>query len=395
MSTRCRARGAGALAVALCLSTACASARPAARGPQDAPPATEVSFAEGTAVDVSRLDLELAGKNDEELFAIAQAAFAAGDYRRAAAAFGRVADLHPASSRRAAALFDAGLSHERLAEWRDALRRFEQFDAGYAGPDADEAAFHAAAALWRLAELASARAALERLAARGDLSDANRIRAFTELGVVQIDLADLDAAEQSLRRAVSLWTDARDRERLDPYHPAQAHYYLGEVARRRFRAVALDPSREADSALEAALERKSEFLLAAQGYYLRAIRVGDPDWAVASGYRIGELYDELHAQMTAAPLPPGLPDEEAKVYREELARKVRVLLVKAITVYEQTLQAARQGGVDNRFVEEAQRAVERMKRSLVEADALPGDAGAAAPAPAAPPHPAAPASPRG
>jgi len=370
-----------ALAATLGLAlAACASTRPAARGPEAPRQPEEIRFEEGSAVAVSRLDLELAGKNGEELFALGTAAFASGDFRRAAAAFGRLADLHPDSPHLAAALFNAGLSHERLGEWREALARFQAVEKGYTGPDADEAAFHAAAARWHLGELGEARAILAELLRRPDLGGANRIRALTESGVVDLELGDRDEAERQLRLAISAWTEAADRERLDPYHPAQAHYYLGEVARSRFREVRLDPSGDGDPALRAALERKAELLLAAQGYYLRAIRVGDPDWAIASGYRIGELYDELHAQMTTAPLPPGLSEEERQAYREELGRKLKVLLVKAIGVYEQTLAAARQGKVDNRFVEEAQVSLERMKRLLVETEALPPEAEAPLPA---------------
>src|SRR4051794_9351372 len=69
-------------------------------------------------VKVSRLDLELAGKNDEELFAPGTAAFGAADFARAATAFSRLADLFPRSRHEPAALFDAGLAYERLEEWR-------------------------------------------------------------------------------------------------------------------------------------------------------------------------------------------------------------------------------------------------------------------------------------
>ncbi len=368
------------LALALLLA-GCAGARPATR-PAAAPgPGEEVHFQEGTVVEVSSLDLELAGKNDEELFAVGTAAYAAGNNLRAAASFGRLADAYPESPHHATALFDAGLAQERLGEWREALSRFRALAAGYSGPDADEAAFHSAADLWRLGELAEARATLEGLSRRSDLSAPNRVRAFTELGVVELDLGDMEGSERALQRATSLWQEAVARERLDDYHPAQALYYLGEVARRRSQAEVLDPSRDGEAALSATLERKAELLLAAQGYYLRSIRVGNRDWAVASGYRIGELYDDLHAQMVAAAAPPGLSGEEAQAYREELRRKLRVLLVKAISVYEQTLAAARQGAVENRFVEEAEVALERMKRALLDTDALPPEAEAPQPAP--------------
>ena len=95
--------------------------------------------------------------------------------------------------------------------------------------------------------------------------------------------------------------------------------------------------------------------------------MGNADWAVASGYRIGDLYDALHAAMVEAPLPPRLDAEQAEAYRTELMRKVRVLVVKAITIYEQTLTVAGRARVENnRYVAETQASLERMKQALRE-----------------------------
>jgi hypothetical protein len=108
-------------------------------------------------------------------------------------------------------------------------------------------------------------------------------------------------------------------------------------------------------------------LLSAQGHYLRAIRMGNDRWAVASGFRIGELYDELRSQLLDAPLPGGLDAEAASAYRGELRKRVRVLAAKAITAYEQTLARAKRSGVDDlRFLADAQGALERLKSALAE-----------------------------
>jgi tetratricopeptide (TPR) repeat protein len=362
------ARAAPFLLLAL---AACAGARPLPA------PAQEIAFEEPLVVEAGRADLDLVDKNDEELFAIGSAAFGAGDHRRAAAAFGRVADLFPASKRHPAALYDAGLAHERLEEWRPALARFRALEKAYVGPDADEGSFRVAECLWHLGELAGARTALDALARRTDLGPMDHIRALAQRGVVELDLDDAEAAERSLRLALSAWQEAKDRERLDDYYPAQAQYYLGEVYRRHFQAVRLDPARDGEEKLGSDLETKAEMLLSAQGHYLRAIRIGNPDWAVASGFRIGELYDELYAQMTGASPPPGLDAEHEAAYREELRRKVRVLVTKAIAIYESTLATARRTGVENRFVERTQSSLERMKKELLVAEVPP-------PAPASP-----------
>jgi tetratricopeptide (TPR) repeat protein len=361
------------LAAALALA-ACAGPRPRPPAPPDtaAPPPeaakpADITFPEPLVIEATPDDRELAGKNDEELFAVGTAAFAAGEYARAAAAFARLADQFPGSRRHATALYDAGLAYEQLSEWRLALERFRALRDGYTGRDADEAAFRVAECLWHLGELEEARAELDRLAARTDLEADDRVRALVQRGVVEVDLGRLEDAERTLHAALDAWRRADEKQRLDEYHPAQAHYYLGEVYRGHFLAVKLDPSRDDEAALAAALERKAQLLLAAQGHYLRAIQVGNPDWGVAAGYRIGELYDALHRELTEAPLPRGLDEEHRAAYQAQLRDRVRVLVTKAIAIYENTVQAAQRTGVSNRFVEEARGSLERMKAALDEA----------------------------
>jgi tetratricopeptide (TPR) repeat protein len=315
----------------------------------------------------TRLDLELAGKNDEELFAVGTAAYGAKDFTRAAAAFARLADLFPASRHLATALFDAGLAYEQLEEWRLGLERFRTLARGWEGPDALEAAFKVAECQYQLRELGDAHASLAAIAARPALPLAERVRVLVQLGVVELEDGRPDDAERSLRKAVGAWQSAGDTERLDPYYPAQAEYYLGETYREWFRALAVDPSGGDERRLQEALEHKSELLLSAQGHYLRAIRMGDDRWAVASGYRVGELYDEFRRQLLDAPLPPGLDEEAAQAYRTLVRDRVRVLAAKAVSAYESALFRASRAGVDDlRFLSEAQDSLQRLKEALAE-----------------------------
>jgi hypothetical protein len=323
-------------------------------------------------VKPSPLDLELADRNDEELFAIGVAAYGAADWPRAAAAFARLADVHEGSRHRTAALFNAGLAYERLEEWRLALERFRAAQRAPGNADAVESAFRVAECQYHLGELGDARATLDALARREDLSAGDRVRALAQRGIVELEHGAPEEAERTLRLAISTFDAASEAERLDGGFAAQAQYYLGEVYRGWFRALPLDPARGDEEGLRRDLEHKAETLLSAQGHYLRALRMGNDRWAIASGFRIGELYDELRAQLLDAPLPPGLDEEQARAYRAELRREVRVLAAKAITAYEQTLaRAARSGVEDVRFLSDAQAALERLKAALAE-DAKPG-----------------------
>jgi hypothetical protein len=349
------------------LGCATASRRPAA--PAGEPPAAgepEVRF-EPEEITVSPLDLELADKNDEELFALGTAAYGAKEYARAAAAFARIADRFAGSRHEAAALFDAGLAYEELGEWRLALERFRALSRGYEGPDALEATFKVAECQYQLGELGDTHATLEGIAAHPALPAAARVRVLTQLGVVELEDGRPDDAERTLRRALAAWHGQGEQERLDPYYAAQAEYYLGETYRGSFLALAVNPSAGDDRTLQEDLEHKSELLLSAQGHYLRAIRMGDDRWAVASGYRVGELYDTFRKQLLEAPLPPGLDEEAARAYREELRKRVRVLATKAVSAYEAALGRASRSGVDDlRFLGEAQQALQRLEDALKE-----------------------------
>jgi tetratricopeptide (TPR) repeat protein len=355
----------------LALAAACATAPrpPAATSPPGAPsirlPAEEVT--------VSKLDLELAGMDDEELFVVGTDAYEAKDWARAAAAFARIVDRFPGSRREATALFDAGLAYQQLGEWRLALERFQALARGWEGPDALEASFKVAECHYHLQDLPAAHAALEAIAASPSLALPDRVRVLTQLGVVELEDGRPDEAEGTLRKALAAWSSVAEAERraLDPYYAAQAEYHLGEAARGRFLALAVDPSALDDRQLAEKLEAKATLLLEAQGHYLRSIRLGDARWAVASGYRVGELYDALRTQLLEAPLPPGLDEEHAQAYRDELRRRLRVLAGKAVGAYQAAVEFATRQGVDDlRFLSDAEEALQRLRAALEEPKAM-------------------------
>lgn len=347
--------GLAALAAFAALAAACA-------GPRSA----QLSFPPEE-ITATPLDRELARKNEAELWAVGEAALAGGDDVRAAAAFGRLADTFPASPRAAPAALRAGLALQRAGDPRGALGRFRAAAAAE-GAEGLAASFGAAECLYHLGELPAAAEALGAIAARAGLPAAERIRALSQRGVVELELGRADDAERALAGAIGLAEAAAERERLDPYYPAQARFHLGELRREAFRAVPLDPAAGDDDALAIALERKAGLLLAAQDQYLGAIRTGDARWAVAAGLRIGELYEELREALLAAPLPPGLDAEAAALYRAELSARLKVLARKAILAWEETLAiAARSGQRDLRAVPEAEAALRRLE-ALVAAE---------------------------
>lgn len=330
-------------------------------------------------------DLELEKLNDEELFAAATSFFAAEDFARAARYFGRICDFHPQSRHRRAALYNAGLALEKIKAWDDAYGRFlELSDPAKGTGDALDAAFRVAETLYHLNRFDEAVAVLVVIRDRKDLSFNKRIEAQVQQGICELEAGRSDQAEATLRKVVQTWQDLPDKDQIDDYFPAQAQFFLGEIFRLHYEAVELDADKSVDQ-LAKDLEYKSELLLSSQGHYLRSIRIGNGYWATAAGAQIGALYENLYNHMVNSKAPHELSGEEAEVYRFELRKKIRVLITKAITIYERTLEAAERIGASSPFVERTKESLKRMKELLIaEANAEEGTPPAASDAPPIP-----------
>lgn len=310
-------------------------------------------------------DPELEKLNDEELFAAGSAAFAAEDYRRAVRYFGRIADFHPASRHRRPALYNAGLAHERLKEWQEAYERFAELaDAERGQGDALDAAFRVAEVAYHLERYEHAAQVLTTIANRTDISINRRIEAQVQRGICELEGGHKEQAESTLRKALGTYHGLEDKDQVDDYFPAQAQFFLGEIYRLNYESVELDPDRGTDQ-LAKDLEYKAELLLSAQGHYLRAIRMGNGHWATAAGAQIGGLYENLYDHMVSSKAPRELSPEEAEVYRQELRKKIRVLITKAITIYERTLETAERIGSQNPFVDRTRERLRKMKELLL------------------------------
>lgn len=302
--------------------------------------------------------------DDATLFDMGTRAFEGGDDQRAARDFDALWQGFPRSPKMPAALWNAGLADERLGQAAPALERFEK---SIQLEDEPEAQLHAALAEHALGRLDDAARRLAALARRPSLSPLVRGEALLQEGVCRVEQGQRPEGEQLLRAALDVWEKDAAAEAVDPALPAQAEYWLGEAYRGAFAARRLDPAAMDGRALGDALEDKAQLLLSAQGHYLRSIRRGDGEWATASGYRIGELYEAFHDELLAAPLPPGLDAHEQALYRSELRARVKNLVEKAIRIYEETLAAAQRTGARNGYVEKTAAALQRLRSLLLDA----------------------------
>src|SRR5205085_6761504 len=173
-------------------------------------------------------------------------------------------------------------------------------------------------------------------------------------------------------------------------------YHLGQIPHERFQQI---PLRLPVKQMAVDMENKAHELLAAQRLYIETIKLGNPQWASASGYQIGSLYEEFYDAFVHAPIPDQLQgeanQEKREVYYEELRKKIRILLEKSLRTHEQNLAMLERLGVQNEWRDKSKLAFAKLQKMLDPSYkfdfADPTTAGSQTPAPPPPPTPAAPA----
>jgi tetratricopeptide (TPR) repeat protein len=262
------------------------------------------------------------------------------------------------------AQYNRGLCLQRAQRWPDAAAAMT---AAAVSRDADLA--HDA--LFRLAAVGASGAnptwvieATDALQGRSlPLTITDRVELFARRASARLAEGNLEEAEREAQRAVAIApTDEAVHALDDDTYAAEARVVLGEVTRRRASAVVYQV--EAPDA-ESAITRRVNLVTHAHLQFNDAIRAGNPDWAAAAGFRIGEMYRDLYDAIVEAPTPPGWDDEQRRVYRAHTAERLRPLLQGALRSWELTLTMARRTGItSNEWVRRASEAIDRLRAAV-------------------------------
>ncbi len=259
------------------------------------------------------------------------------------------------------AQYNRGLCLQRAQRWPDAAAAMT---AAATTRDADLA--HDA--LFRLAAVGASGAspawvieATDALQSRSlPMTITDRVELFARRASARLAENNLEEAEREAQRAVAIApTEDAVHALDDDTYAAEARVVLGEVTRRRASAVAYRV--EAPDA-EAAITRRVNLVTHAHLQFNDAIRAGNPDWAAAAGFRIGEMYRDLYDAIVEAPTPTEWDDDQRRVYRARTAERLRPLLQGALRSWELTLTMARRTGItNNEWVRRASEAIDRLR----------------------------------
>ncbi len=312
-----------------------------------------------------------------DLLQLGNEQFSAEAYARAVTLFERLVADFPGSEHVPAALYNGGLAFEKMGKWGEAARSFSAVvDAHPESSSHKDAFFRLAFSYSKQGRWQDVLRTFRGVREAYQLGPLEELETRNGIGVALFMNEEYAEAESEFRRSISFYESLSE----DQYVPAeyfvgQSRYYLGEIYARLFEQRGFtQPLENEDQWVEKIgdeLEEKCRLLLRAQTNLIRAIRVGHGGWATAAGYRIGSLYETLYDQLLEVPVPASLSDEARKAYTEELRKRVAVLIVKAIKVYEMSVEMAERVGEKNEWVQRANASLDRMKQ-LYETQLLDG-----------------------
>ena len=334
-----------------------------------------------------------------EVFEHAGKALAEKRYDDAIAGYEQLLREFPGENKfRLPGLYNEGLAYQGKKDWAKAADTFKKMaDLAPNSPDTKDALFQLGATYAEMGNWPTSATIFAQLLERKDMTADDKIEAYARRGFAQFQLKDLDTAERTFSTALYFYRSIEKEERLETdFYLGLVKYHLAQIPHERFRAV---PLRLPEKQMAKDLDDKARLLLTAQRQYIETIKMGNPQWASASGYQVGSLYEELYDSFIHAPVPPELVgddnQEKREVYYDELRKKIRILLEKSLRTHEQNLLMLERLGVQNEWRDKSKLAFAKLQRMLDPSFkfdfADPATAGSQSPAPPPPPAPTPPA----
>jgi tetratricopeptide (TPR) repeat protein len=371
----CSKLGLYASVLTLCCAVGCAHQAPRETTPRKA--RRRIQIEPFKLIASPRKDIEILDATG--LFESAGRLLGARKYREALVRYDRLIKHFPKTGYLAAALYNAGLAHEGLLDYLGAAKRYRALIKRFgATRDAIDGAFRLGGCLAEVHNWQASRAVYAKLLSRKELSSGDRIEAYARKGLAEFRVHDHAAANKTLSEAVAFARKLEGVERLDnDFFLGMAHYYLAAVPHVKFRNARVT----AGKVMGKQLDLKARLLVLSQRRYIRTIRIKNPYWATAAGFQVGSLYKEFYTTlMTVLPDFRKVAKKNAKlakisvdkahrqlvrVYLEEVHKKVKPLLKKAIRVFEKTVVMGERVGIKSRWVKKSRSQMASLKRLLL------------------------------
>ena len=288
-------------------------------------------------------------------------------YKEAAEAFDLVLKGEPEGRLAPMALVQAGMAYEGLADHDTALARYRQVIDKFPKDELVKLAWlRSSRLLVRAERWGELGAAADALLARADLTNAETIEAegAKSLSIVEAG-GDLEQASRQAEHARTI---------MEKYHigesghitdeVAQVFFAIGEVRRAESEKLKFDPM---PPNFAEAFEQRAQGLLRAQSAFTDAMRTTDAYWATWAGYRVGQLYQQLHRDVMVIKTPDNFKTPRQKQMFEGAMRlRYRILLEKGLKMMDATVRMNERVSETNGWGAKAKASRAELQKSLDE-----------------------------
>ncbi len=307
----------------------------------------------------------------EQAFQAASATLLHEEFDAAAIAFDELVAADPQGPSAGPSLYNAGMAYAGKGDLTTAAARFR------ASAELDPAAPTSRLAWVRTSRMNAylenwdeLESVADKLLARGDLSVLERIEA---LGAKALSLVERGRVDEAYAVIVKARNQIEDRQLgqagTPPLELAQVAFALGEIRKAKSEKLLFDPM---PSDFGAVLEDRCTGLLDAQAAFTDAMRSNDAHWSAMAGFRVGQLYQNLHRDVIKVPAPSRTATVKSRQLWEGAMRlRYRVLLEKGLKMMEGTVSLGERTGESSLWITRAREAKLDLENALaLEKEAL-------------------------
>jgi tetratricopeptide (TPR) repeat protein len=286
-------------------------------------------------------------------------------YDEAAKGFDRVMRKAGDPELLALATYESGIAHEGMGDRDVALGRYDKVVRAYGEqPISRNALLRMSRLQGYLERWADLQRSAEMLIAREDLPDMDRIEAQGALALALIEQGDSDKARVALGKAQALIDKhGIGRTGMPPVQLAQVSFAEGELRRVASETIKLSP---VPPNFGEVLEARCQGLLDAQSAYTEAMRSRDSHWSAMSGYRVGQLYQQLHREAMQIGPPAGSTLKQQQLFEAAMRLRYRILLEKGLKMMDGTVRIGERTGESSLWITRARDAKRALEQALTD-----------------------------